>query len=429
VLTVVLSFALSRLMLPAAWQDKTAGAPLLQNISAKELGGAEIKWTVLQDNLGRLFVGGDQLEVFDGQAWQSFPVPNTYALRALAMGGNGKLWAGAVNEVGYFEEEALGTFKFHSLIPYLPKAERLVGDVWGCAIVGRSTYFICRDRLLRWDGAGFEITHHDGSSRLFPLVLGREFWFHHRESGLYRLTEAGAKLEIPAALLPDSGILGLARDETGLLLVSGAGFFRPGSPPQRIFSDELNRFIIDAKLACFVTLPDGNYAAGTINEGIALVSKTGELLRILNAADGLPNRSVFSLSFDPSGFLWCATPGGIFRFEAAGQQTTYGEQNGIKGKGADVLKTSRIDFYVLNSEGVYSLVRSAPRGSQFERVPQLTEHYTHLLPYRGGLLLSRHGGFDLFDKATVEPLFNFGTRHRTPIWIAFFCRSLLVWQD
>jgi signal transduction histidine kinase/DNA-binding response OmpR family regulator/ligand-binding sensor domain-containing protein len=407
---MVLSFGLSRLMSPAAWQDKTAGAPLLQNISAKEIGGAEIKWTVLQDNLGRLFVGGDQLEVFDGQAWQSFPVPNTYALRALAMGGNGRLWAGAVNEVGYFEEAALGTFKFHSLLAYLPPEERSVGDVWGCAMVGPSVYFICRDRLLRWDGSTFDITHHAGSSRLSPLLLGREFWFHHRESGLYHLTEAGEKLEIPAAHLPDSGIIGLAKDETGLLLICGTGFYRPGQPPQQVFSAELNQFVTDAKLACFAILPEGNYALGTLNEGVALVSKTGELLRILNTADGLPNRIVVAFSLDANDSLWCATTSGIFRLEAAGHQTLYGAQNGIKGQGVDVLKSKGPDFYALNGEGVYSLVRSVSRGSIFERVPQLTERYGHLLPYRGGLLLSRYGGLDVFDGTTVKRLFNFATK-------------------
>jgi len=135
---------------------------------------------------------------------------NAYALRALAFGEDGRLWAGAFNEVGYFKEESLGVFQYHSLVSQLPKEHQLVGNVWACAQVGRIVYFVCHDKVLRWDGTSFQIHTLAVTTRLYPIKMGDEFWFHHVETGLYRLAEAGPQLEIPASSLPEAGILGLA---------------------------------------------------------------------------------------------------------------------------------------------------------------------------------------------------------------------------
>jgi hypothetical protein len=52
--------------LSGAWTDQTTGLPLVETFSAKDFVGDDYKWVVLQDKLGRLFVGGDKLQVFDG---------------------------------------------------------------------------------------------------------------------------------------------------------------------------------------------------------------------------------------------------------------------------------------------------------------------------------------------------------------------------
>ena len=388
-----------------AWQDRTAGQPVVEKFSAAELGTDAINWTVIQDKFGRLFVGSNQLHVFDGQAWQAFPVPNVYGLRTLAFGDDGKLWAGAINEIGYYEEEGLGQFKYHSLVPHLPKEESLVGNVWACVPVGRNIYFFCQDRLLCWDGSAFRVWHFIGKTRLFPLKLGGEAWFHHLESGLYRLTDTGPNLEIPAAQLPaDAGIIGLVKDRDGLLLVSAAGFFRPGDSPRRVFSEELNKYISESKLTCFSLLPDGNYAAGTLNGGIALASPAGEFLRILDTNDGLPTRTIVSLATDAAGSLWATTPDGLFRFEGGGDTTHLGTQNGLKGDGVVDLRHTATQFYALTLEGVFTLTPTARKGGHFEQLPHLTEIYSHVLPDHDQLFLARHGGLDLYDGNSARPL-------------------------
>src|SRR5450432_3580396 len=135
-----------------AWEDPSQGNPIVETHSNKEFNETGQTWKILQDKLGRLFVGGNQLHVFDGNAWHSFSMNNATALRSLCFGQDHRLWVGATNEVGYFEEKKLGEFIYHSLTKYVLEADRNWGDVWACAQVGECIYFICENRLLRWDG-------------------------------------------------------------------------------------------------------------------------------------------------------------------------------------------------------------------------------------------------------------------------------------
>jgi signal transduction histidine kinase/CheY-like chemotaxis protein len=385
-----------------AWTDKSAGLPLLENFPTKQLGTDETTWIVLEDKSGRLFVGGNRLHVFDGESWRSFPTGNTYALRAMALGDDGRIWAGAINEVGYFEEESLGNFKYHSLLSQLPKEQQLVGDIWGCAVIGRAVYFYCRDKVLRWDGADFQILPFAGTTRLFPFKLGEEYWFHHLETGLYRLAEPGPQLEVSAAMLPDAPILGLARDKEGLLLAASTGLYRPGNPSRRISNDELSQFITDSRLASFASLPDGNYVIGTVNGGMTIVSPTGTILRVFNTGDGLLNRTVFSLRADSNGHVWSATPTGIFNFEGQGHASVFNPLNGLTGNTTDLIRLPDARLFGITLEGIFQLEADG----KFRRLPQLTAIYNHLLPFSNGLLLSRHGGMDFFDGSTVQPVFS-----------------------
>ncbi|MDI1337401.1 MAG: ATP-binding protein [Lacunisphaera sp.] len=382
----------------------------MNNFSSKEFGSGEAKWTVLQDKLGRLFVGGDKLEVFDGLSWQSFSMGNTYALRTLAFGVDGRLWAGAINEVGYFTEDALGVFKYHSLVAQLPQEYQLVGDVWSCFPIGRVVYFVCRDKLLRWDGTVFQVQLFPGKTRLFPVKLGDEYWFQHWETGLYRLTEEGAKLEIPATALPEAGLFGLRRDGRGLVLATGNGFYRPGSPPQQISSDELNKFFIDSIISSVAILPDGHFAVGTITGGIALVSPTGELRRILDTGDGLMTRGIYSIQANADGELWCATASGIFSFDGRGQSTLFNSLNGLRGKPTKLIQSADSPLYALTIEGSFQLARTPAHGGHFQPLPPLDKFYEDLLVIPGGLLLSRKNGMDFFDGTELRSVFAISAR-------------------
>ena len=390
----------------ASWLDKSVGLPWMEHISARSLGTDTLHLFVSQDSLGRVYVGSQGLLVHDGIAWKQFPAGGSSGVRTAQPGPDGFLWIGALNEIGYFSEPSTGHFEYHSLLGHLPENERQVGHIWGVGLVGQYVYFIGREKLYRWDGRAIQTWAYPSSVRLFPLNVDGETWFHHMETGLYRLTENGPKLEIDRDQLPTSAILGLHRDTEGLLLVSSAGFYRPGSPPQKVFADEVNDFVVANRLTAYARLPDGNHIVGTINGGLMIVSNEGRRLRIIDSRDHPAISGIYALHVRSDGQVWCASVDGILRLDATGRTTVFLERNGLEGSTLD-LDASGVGFNTCNTTGVFQLRPSADgRAARFEKIDILQESYSTLSAYRSGLLLGRHGGIDFYDGTSVTPIYG-----------------------
>lgn len=391
-----------------AWKDRTVGLPPVVTLSAKTMGVDGASLTILPDKLGRVFVGSKKLLVFDGQTWRSFSSPRNSGLTALAMGDDGRLWAGSINELGYFQEEGIGEFQFHSLLSHLPDEARDFGQIWGCLPVGPAIYFVGQDTLLRWDGTALQRTSFATSARLFPLQLAGKPWFHHLETGLYRLTPEGPRLEIPASQLKNLRVMGLWRDEAGLVTVSSKGFIRPGDGEAKDpFSDPvLNQFLAKHVVSAFCALPDGNLAIGTISGGIVLASRSGKLIRVWDSNSGLPGRSIFSLVLDASGEVLGVTGSEFFHFSPTGGSTLFNGRNGLKGRMINSLRQWQSALYAVTDDGTFR--QDSPVGGEasFKPIPILTDVYSFILPHRDGVLLSRFGGVDRFDGTEVHPVFK-----------------------
>lgn len=391
--------------LDGAWLDKTSGAPWLEHHSARSMGTETAHLSIVEDPLGRLYVGSFGLVVNDGTAWKTYRVGNGAGVRVVRFGADGRLWVGAINEIGYFTEPTIGNFEYHSLLAHLPETERQVGQIWGVGLVGPHVYFLSREKIYRWNGTTFQIWSFPGSSRLFPLQLGEEFWFQHLETGLYRLTESGPKLEIDRAHLPAAAILGLQRLPQGLLLATSDGFSLPGNPPQKIFPDEVNRFVIENRLTCYAFLPDGNHVVGTVNGGLMILSAGGQRLRIIDSRDHPALGLIQAICVRKDGQIWCATQDGLFRLDSSGSVTLFHARNGLGG-GVQELDADTERLYVSSTAGTFRLLPAGEHPAAFQREPKLKETYFSLRLHADGLLLGRHGGIDYYDGTSARPLYE-----------------------
>lgn len=391
--------------LHAEWTQPTSGLPFIQEFAARDIGDDGPYWTIAQDRLGRLVVGGNRLVVYDGLSWKSFSWENGYSLKGLQFAADGRIWVGGAHQIGFFEEPSPGKLEYHSLIDRLPANEREVGQIWDAAIIGEKIFFVGREKLYRWDGERFRIWPFPSRSRLFPLLLGSETWIHHWETGLYRLTEEGPQLSLNQTELPDTGILGLSRDAQGLLLISSKGFFRPGAPTTPVFAAEANQFIVENRLASYATLPGGVHAVGTLNGGIMLVGADGGILQILDATHGLPTNSVFAITRFDDTYAWCTTVNGVYRFEFRGNATLFNRVNGLTGQ---VMASAHDDtqFHVATTSGLLTLAPSPIRPARFEAHPAARSMYNALRMLPSGMLAGRHGGLDFFSGGEVTPVYS-----------------------
>lgn len=385
-----------------AWADQSAGLPPVEIITAKTIGAEAALQTMTQDRFGRLFVGANRLLVYDGQSWQSFPKLNTEPLHSLAASPEGRIWAGGVNELGYFDEPAPGLFAYHSLTNHLPKEAREPGILVGCAPVGQATYFVAQDRVLIWNGTEFKIIPFESRFRLHLFKTDDDWWFFHFETGLYRLTERTLELEFPSSDLENIAVVGLFRDKTGLVTLSNAGFIRPGTAGTVLSQQKLNSYLTKHLVSSFGELTDGNLVIGTVSGGIVLASRTGELIRIWNTKSGLPRRGIHSLAIAPTGEVLGITEGEFFHFSASGHSTLFNNHNGLQGRMVKHLQPWNAELYTITDEGAFRLTTPPNTLAAFQSVASLNEPYSFSIPFGDRLLLSRAGAVDSFDGTETQ---------------------------
>jgi len=94
-------------------------APLVQVFAGADTGVNARTWITRQDRDGRLYFGADALVTYDGDRWQQFAIPGSAGLRGLDLGPDGKIWAAAADEFGWFDQNPAGIWIFHSLRSHL----------------------------------------------------------------------------------------------------------------------------------------------------------------------------------------------------------------------------------------------------------------------------------------------------------------------
>jgi signal transduction histidine kinase/CheY-like chemotaxis protein/ligand-binding sensor domain-containing protein len=413
-------FAILLICLPATearagWTDKFQGTPVLEFFPSQQIGASEMTWSPVQDSRGRLFVGGNSLLVFDGAEWKSYPLPDAYALRALALGPDGRLWAGAYKQLGYYRETSDGRFEFTSLLPHLTDDQRDFNDVWGCGMVDDQVFFVCQSTVLRWDGKKFTEWNFPTAARLYPVRCGGELWFTHSETGLYRLTRDGPHLEFNLEQLPARAAFGLERTMSGLLHISRAGMYYLSEPQKQVASAEVVDFLRTNPICSACRLPDGNFAIGTFG-GLLFVSPDGRLLRRFSQDDGLPTNAIAVLFLDQEKRLWVtSSAGGITRLDPSAAVTIFRQWQQADHASVTRLLDHRGIVLAATDGALYQLQTSPEsRSSRFEPVPHTPSVIFDTVSHQGGLLLARFDEVEFYDGASSHPVLNGGLGRLRP---------------
>src|SRR6185295_1745127 len=106
----------------------------------------------------------------------------------------------------------------HSLLAKVPREHALLSETWNAFAETHGAVFVCRDKILRWDGATFHVWPFAGGRRLLAARCGGTIYVQHQPTGLYALGADGPRLVIPATLLGNADVYWMEDRGTGWLL-------------------------------------------------------------------------------------------------------------------------------------------------------------------------------------------------------------------
>lgn len=375
------------------------GLPMLHNLKPKDYHAGTQNWALLQDQRGLLYVGNNVgvLE-YDGQVWRTLQTSNKSVARSLALSSDGRVYVGAKGDIGYIDHSD-GQSRYQSLLHLVPPSFRDFQDVRQTFTSGDSVYFTSRDYVFRLKDNNIEVWR-SNSSFLKAFWVGQQLYIREAGTGLLMLYQDNFRL-VPGGehfadeslfvleALDDHTLLAGSREQ-GLYLITDTGVQR--------FPTAYDQQLKDAVLYSGLTLKNGDIALGTVQNGVFIINKQGELTGHFNRNSGLLDHNVRALYQDHQGGLWLALDHGLSRLALNTAITAHQNVSGLAG---NVLALTRYkkQLYAGTSLGLFRLQPGTDGAGQFVRIAPLQKQTWGFTEFQQRLLIANNAGvYQLTDE-------------------------------
>jgi streptogramin lyase len=298
-----------------AWGQSAIGIPAIRSFTHADYHASIEAWDIGQDKRGMLyFANNDGLLTFDGSYWKTYPLPNKVTIKSLAIDGEGRVFVGGTDEIGYFAPGERGILVYHSLKEQLPVVARQFADVWDIVIAGNAVFFRTNEAIVVWEGGRMKTFDAPRAWQTIAAV-GSELYAADKVNGLYVFRRGnwerlcadglcgGAPLHITSVLEYKKDTLLVTTQKNGLFLLSGGAL-----TPLRTAIDGLLK---DNLLNGGKRLGEDRYALATVTGGVLIIDGRGNVIERFSTGEGLPDNNVQAMLTDREGNLWLGLQNGI----------------------------------------------------------------------------------------------------------------------
>jgi signal transduction histidine kinase/DNA-binding response OmpR family regulator len=379
---------------PAPALEAEAGAPLIRAFKPRDyLGSPAVTRVLAHPATGELLMlDGTRLHIFNGSAWTSVET-NTPGARCLSLDAAGRAWLGGVDHFGYAERDGLGDWRFYPLAEKLPVAERKIGRIWDCVVLGDAVWFATDTKVIRWQAGAAHVWTFPGTGTL--LGAGGRLFFQLKNTALLRWDGTDFREISRDPLVAGPSVVRLYAAEAGTLvgMNSAGGFFRLREDRIEPFAPAFKATLGNARLICALPRPGGGWYGGTDRSGILVTDAEGRLVRRIDRTAGLTDSPVMDLALDRDGALWAATLAGPFQIAQPEGATFYAETLGVPQGFAQSLARHQGRLYLSTATGLLQLIPATAAGpAAFKPVPGSPRYTQKMLARPDGLLVTHGAG-------------------------------------
>ena len=320
-------------------------------------------WCITRDTRGIIYAAnqGGVLE-YDGVSWQTIDVPHHEA-RALAVGPDGKIYIGGVNEIGFLEPDQNGKLYYVSLLSHLEENQRDFSNVYQLAGSNQGVFFRALKKLFRWHNGHLTVWQPRNPQASFMAVFSWKDACYVQERGVGLMRVKGdALLPVPGnpVFTRDKIYTAVPYNDQYLLLgTRNAEFYLYDGITTVSFPTEADDYLKKKQLYHGTRLADGNFALATLSGGVMIIDANGRLKQIFDKSSGLQDENVKYVFRDCRGIMWLGLMDGISRIDYDSPLSFFDERSGLEGV---IMSMTRHQgrFYIGTARGLYYLKTPAP---------------------------------------------------------------------
>ncbi len=294
------------------------GTPLLQNFAPQGFHAARDTWHIVQGQDGLMyFANSSGVLIFNGHRWERVTLDGNSAARALAVGPNGRVYVGGINQYGYLNRQPSGSHVYVSLSNLDEK--RNVGNIWNIHPRSWGVYFMAQGSIFLLRGDNVEEIHF---SSIQSVEMGEAIVMVGSNGGIWLMDRTDLR-QLPGTetLNPDRLRL-LPRDEKRLVCITsdlellsfdltdfrnqqGSHLSKPSFKRAQLPPDTYD-FLRRNQLRTTRVISESRLALGTRYGGLLVTDLDGAILFRLDRSAGLLRNQINHVTLDAQGNMWLA---------------------------------------------------------------------------------------------------------------------------
>ena len=414
-------FFVSTFLSAFAQNEAEKGFPFVANYPPKLYNASPNNWTVIEDNSGIMYFGGNKTKSnilqFDGEKWSSIGGANiTVVTRCFAKGTDGTIYYGGLGDFGYLDKDSVGTTFQHSLLEFIPKDKRNFSDVWSIQVADKGIYFQARERIFRlaknkpgnrsWSVQSWEPATHF----MYTFSLDGTFYVHEQSVGFLKMIGDSLTLMAGSEFMGQDRVQVMlpyndntVSNNTNISKKYLAGSFNHGMyifdgktfTPFKNEADSLERHYMLYKGLYL----NRNYVLSLLGYGIIIMNPQGKIVQELtrNTID-IPSNIIYSMYPDSKGDVWLTTDNGISRLALNSPFSVFTAQNGIDATPISIARLPNGKLYVGTNN---NLLEFDEKTSSFKIVEGIPRDQIFALRVDGNSLLVSSNGLYMIKDGKV----------------------------
>ncbi len=348
------------------------GFPFIRNYLPQDYDNAPQIWSIVQNSKGLMYFGanGAILE-YDSKKWNPIYNKNKTIVYSLAINSKDIIYVGASNDFGYLKTNKQGKKEFVSLSNLIDKIddkEVQFGSVRQTKILGEKVYFLSPEAIFEYSSVPkpqVKTYFPQKNNHLLGLFIhDKKIYAHESNRGLINIGKDS--LELLSNFYADKVFrVALPMSENKLLIptrTKGLYFHDlltnkeiPAYNSSNHTDTTLqNSFVADNNIYSAILLPRQHIALGSVDKGLVVISKEGEILQTWNENRLLENNTIYAAYNSPQQNLWLGLSNGIGRSESSLAWSYWNKNAGLKGWVNHLLRVEN-RLYIATDYHVYYL--------------------------------------------------------------------------
>lgn len=363
-------------------------------------GGAIQSWTMAQDKEGVLYIANnDGVLRYDGLKWDLTTITDQNYVFSLGLNSKNDIFIGSYNELGYLRKDSAANYKYHSLLPLVPKQYKSLNDVVQTIVFNDEVIFNNKKNIFLYKNGRIKVLAIK-NAWLFKLkkqlfsTNSEGLWIY--KNGEFEDAGFGKELELAGIHLKriadyENGQYLLLDDNNRVWVLNPLG--TNSGKRLRLITPNPVTHSKTAEIRGILYLDNSKICVFTA-EGIVFLNKEGKTVNFIS-------KDVLGLNLN-SGFIfqdmnhntWLGTDSFISQIITSSPLSIYNKQNGLEG---NLLSFGKKDqhLYVGTDKGLFYRDENAT----FSLVPGTAGENWNMFNFNQKLYLAhRDGVFEIEGK-------------------------------